>query len=74
MNKPKWMLTVKDCRGDVQEKINNSSYGEACEIIGDTAQHKLMEYLHDVALTTPEAYRSPKSIISKMLKELEANQ
>lgn len=34
------------------------------------AQRKLLEHLRDVALITPEAYQSPKTIVTEMLKQL----
>jgi len=67
MNKPEWMLTVHDCRGETQEKINCSSYGEACEVIGNVAQRKLLEYLTNLGCY--EELLPDK--IGSMLKQLE---
>lgn len=67
-NRPEWMLTVHDCRGETQEKINSSSYGEACEVIGDVAQLKLLEYL---IANTDQGLINTDELVS-LLKQLEA--
>jgi hypothetical protein len=73
-NRPEWMLTVHDCRGETQEKINCSSYGEACEVIGNVAQHKLLTYLLDMRcyLDTDGNPMPNDARIKFMLKQLEA--
>jgi hypothetical protein len=48
--------------------------GHYCGFIVMKGQRKLLEYLRDVALITPEAYQSPKTVIIKMLKDLETSQ
>jgi hypothetical protein len=73
MDRPEWMITVHDCRGETQEKINNSSYGEACETIGDVAQKKLLNYLLDMSgYLDHEGYPMPNNArIQRMLKQME---
>jgi hypothetical protein len=73
-----WMITVHDCRGETQEAINNSSYGEACEVIGNVAQRKLLEYLiatHVIQFVDIDGH-NVKAMLSfhleSMLKQLEA--
>lgn len=58
---------MDDCPDDY-ECMTYRSYAD--EISG---QRKLLEYLRDVALITPEAYQSPKSVIIKILKQLGEN-
>ena len=71
-----WM-PINPCK-DCPRKPSNCGYpDEHCErkYIEQgkiTVLRKLLKYLRDIALITPEAYQSPKSIIIKMLKQLDS--
>jgi len=76
MKRYPWQATVSDYRGEVQEQIDCSSYGEACELIGDIAQRKLLEYLiahPDKGEWTEEEKQDCIKIrtLKSMLKQLE---
>jgi hypothetical protein len=83
MNKTEWMVSnpCNDCDDGFKEvREPYYDFGNECRCndqskyyFGIYSQKKLLGYLRDVALITPEAYQSPKSIIIKMIEQMEEN-
>jgi hypothetical protein len=71
--KSEWMFGNKD-EDEIFDLITFEDLLEDHKIIFNMGQRKLLEYLRDVALITPEAYQSPKSVIIKMLKQMDGKQ